>query len=629
MLKRLSTLLTTLVVVLACHAQSRVTDVTDIAAFDDTLNIIGSSSLLVDKTDALTPQQALEKKFIPLQDFKQRGGIPASMIPYAYFLKFRVSNSADSAIAVYFYPGSLFDRINLFKIDSNAHAALITDVGKKAGYKKITLAAGESTTILVYMKFVKSETAYIATHLISSDYIDTYVIITSAAKPEIRVFGYILSGVLLMMTLFMSANFVLTRRREFLYNMLYSTCMFMLIFLNAYTTKTQTAFANFFLSYFDFFLLVTGTIFYMSFTRSFLDAKEKYPQLDKVLKYGQIFIFIVLIIYTFLNFFTKSYLPQFLLENVMKFAILGLGVYFIVLAARQKKRLLNYIAAGNAALVVFSAISLAIIWKDFRPNKLIQYPIFYYNLGIVSELICFLLGLTYKNRSETIERIKEQEAFKLEAEKKEFESQIAIIKAQQEERNRISADMHDDLGAGMTTIRLYSELAKNKLVDNPIPEIDKISSSSNELLNKMNAIIWSMSSSNDSLGNLTAYIRSYALEYFEGTGIDCRITIPEELPNIEVIGEIRRNVFLVVKEALNNILKHSKATKVTLKLERIPGGLQLIIHDNGTGIDFGRLRQFGNGLKNMKKRMEDVDIKFEIENKDGTTITLSRLIEGF
>lgn len=167
---------------------------------------------------------------------------------------------------------------------------------------------------------------------------------------------------------------------------------------------------------------------------------------------------------------------------------------------------------------------------------------------------------------ELISGTKEQEALKLEAEKKEFESKLAVIKAQQEERNRISADMHDDLGAGMTTIRLYSELAKGKLSDNPIPEIDKISSSADELLNKMNAIIWSMSSSNDSLGNMIAYIRSYALEYFENTGVNCRISIPENLPNIEVIGEIRRNVFLVVKEALNNILKHSHATEVEITL---------------------------------------------------------------
>ncbi len=630
MLKPFLTLIATLAVVQYSFAQpTKDTGITNVALLSDTINIISSSLLLVDKSDALTAQQALEKNFTPLADFPQRKSIPASMIPYAYFLKFKIENTADTAVSVYFYPGALYDKIHLYKVMANNRPEIINDVGNKSGYKKIELSAGEKTEILVYMKFVKTETAYIATHLISSKYIDTYLIIYSNSKPGIRIFGFILSGVLLMMILFMGANYVLSRRREFLYNMLYSTCMFLLIFLNAYTSKTQTAFANFFLSYFDFFLLVTGTIFYILFTRSFLDTETKYLQLDRVLKYGVILIFVILIIYTFLNFFTHGYLPQVLLENVMKFVILGIGVSFIILAFKQKNRLLNYIAAGNAALVTFSSISLAMILMDLKPRGLFDHSLFYYNLGIVSELIFFLLGLTYKNRSETIERIKEQESYKLEAEKKEFESQIAIIKAQQEERNRISADMHDDLGAGMTTIRLYSELAKNKLVDNPIPEIDKISSSSNELLNKMNAIIWSMSSSNDSLGNLTAYIRSYALEYFEGTGVDCRISIPEDLPNIEVIGEIRRNVFLVVKEALNNILKHSKATKVMLKLEKVPGGLTLIIHDNGVGIDLGNLRQFGNGLKNMKKRMEDVNIDFKIENKKGTTITLHRQIEGF
>lgn len=629
MLKRFIALIVTLTVVSVCIAHPQQdSGITDIAAFIDTVNIIKSSYLLVDKTDTLTPEQALEKSFIPLADFKQRRNIQPSMIPYGYYLKFSVSNSADTSMAVYFFPGYLYDKINVFKI-VNGKPERITDIGNKSGYKKITLAAKERSEILVYMKFVKSETAFIATHLISSEFIDTYRILSANSRPEIRIFGYILSGILLMMILFMAANYILSRRREFQFNLMYSTCMFLLIFLNAYTLKTQTPFANFFYSYFDFFLLVSGTIFYISFTRDFLDTGTKYPQLDRILKYGEIFIFVVLIIYSYLNFFTRGYVPQVILENAMKFLILALGVFFIIMAFRQKNRLLNYIAAGNAALVGFSAISLAFIMLNIKASGLLNDAIFYYDLGIIAELIFFLLGLTYKNRSEIIERIKEQEAYKLEAEKREFESQLAIMRAQQDERNRISADMHDDLGAGMTTIRLYSELAKNKLLDNPIPEIDKISSSSNELLNKMNAIIWSMSSSNDSLGNLTAYIRSYALEYFEGTGIDCRISIPDNLPNIEVIGEIRRNIFLVVKEALNNILKHSKATRVTIKLEKVSGGLTLTIHDNGVGIDFDNLRQFGNGLKNMKKRMEDVHIDFDIENKDGTTITLHRKIEGF
>ena len=161
-----------------------------------------------------------------------------------------------------------------------------------------------------------------------------------------------------------------------------------------------------------------------------------------------------------------------------------------------------------------------------------------------------------------------------------------------------------------------------------MPEIEKISASADELLNKMNAIIWSMSSSNDTLGNMVAYIRSYALEYLDSTGIDCKTSMPENLPELEVSGEVRRNIFLVVKEALNNIVKHSGATEVKLILQEENNGLALLIHDNGKGIDFEKIRQFGNGLKNMKKRMDDLGIEFSIENNNGTVVRLYRSLEG-
>jgi signal transduction histidine kinase len=391
----------------------------------------------------------------------------------------------------------------------------------------------------------------------------------------------------------------------------------------------SAVFTNFYYSYFDFFLLVTGTIFYISFTRRFLDTKNNYTLLNRILKYGEGFILLLLGIFTFLNFFTDTFLPQYYLESMMKILFLLLGFAFIYLALKRKDRLFNYIAAGNAMLVLFSLISFIILFLNVKPSEIYFTSLFYYNTGIVLELTFFMLGLTYKNRRELIKEIKKQEALKLEAGKKEFETQIAVIKAQQEERNRISADMHDDLGAGMTTISLYSALAKTKLVNNPIPEIEKISSAANDLLNKMNAIIWSMSNSNDSLGNMIAYIRSYAIEYFEDTGVACKVDIPENLPNIQVIGTIRRNVFLVVKEALNNVLKHAKATEVSITLVRVENSLTLYIQDNGTGINMEKLRQFGNGLKNMKKRMADIDVDFSIENKNGTLITMHRKVTQF
>ena len=209
----------------------------------------------------------------------------------------------------------------------------------------------------------------------------------------------------------------------------------------------------------------------------------------------------------------------------------------------------------------------------------------------------------------------------MENERKEFEKQMAIVTAQQEERNRISTDMHDELGSGMTAIRLMSEIAKNKMKESTPPEIEKISQSADDILNKMNAIIWSMNSKNDSLGNLISYIRAYATEYLEGTSVKCKVNVPDYIAEKELVGDKRRNIFLCVKETLNNMLKYSKATEITIDI-LADGVLQIKIHDNGVGIDLQNLREFGNGLQNIDRRMKSIGGEFQIENNKGTESTL-------
>jgi signal transduction histidine kinase len=446
---------------------------------------------------------------------------------------------------------------------------------------------------------------------------------------NLRNVGFLLSGILFLMIIFIIVNYTFTGKKEFLYYLAYSVCMFLLVLFYALLGNSWGSFTSFFNGYLDLFLLIVGNVFYLAFTRHFLNTKASYTLLDKIFKIEEWFLLFSILVFTFIHYFTEWYRTEAAIENIMKIVVLATGILFIVIAFKQKQRLIIYLALGSAFAVFFSLISLYLILFKVPVYGIFSAALLYHDIGLVFALSFFLLGLTYKNRRELIERTQEQEALKLDVEKKVLENQIAIIKAQQEERNRISADMHDDLGAGMTTIRLYSELAKSRIKDQSIPEIEKISSSANELLNKMNAIIWSMSSSNDSLGNMVAYIRSYSLEYFENTGVNCRIHLPEDIPSLVVSGEIRRNVFLVVKESLNNILKHAKATEVTITLERVADGLKLYIHDNGTGIDFEKLRQFGNGLKNMKKRMDDININFTIENKDGTLITLHRVVSSF
>ncbi len=95
-----------------------------------------------------------------------------------------------------------------------------------------------------------------------------------------------------------------------------------------------------------------------------------------------------------------------------------------------------------------------------------------------------------------------------------MKKELGRIQSTTGRRDRISADMHDELGSGMTAIRLMSEIAKNKMKENTPREIEKISESADDVLNKMNAIIWTMNSGNDTVDNLVSYIRSYALGIF-------------------------------------------------------------------------------------------------------------------
>ena len=309
-------------------------------------------------------------------------------------------------------------------------------------------------------------------------------------------------------------------------------------------------------------------------------------------------------------------------ENGTKIFMTFVAAFYISFYSLKANKLAKYIAAGNL-IIVFCAVIAYLIHIDLLPKVgVFDNSMIFLEIGLVGLLAVFLIGVAHKERNSLVAMIKEQEALKKEWENKNLEIQIALLQSQQNERNRISMEMHDDLGAGITTIRLYSELAKKRMGKNIIPEIEKISSSANELINNMNSIIWTMSPENDTLHNMIAYIRSYGIAYFEDAGINCQIIVDENIPDTSVNGEKRRNIFLAIKEILNNIIKHSKATEVIVTLKIENNYLVLSIHDNGIGINTGVFRQFGNGIKNIKKRMEDMQLEFSIENNNGTLVII-------
>lgn len=548
------------------------------------------------------------------------------------YLQFTLHNDKDTSVSLFLLPGFYLHTINLFKLNPAASrfdlipAPLADSSYNKNVVRKLDLASGETATYIVELGFIKTTVNTITPTLTYGFYLPNLLQQFQNERKLSSIITYLVCGIMLMMIFYSLAAFYMNRNNAFIYYSAYAGLLGLMFFFKAFMYKRPVEANFFFESYFDFVLQATGTIFYFIFLRKFVNAKAEFQRLEKVLFSVQILTIAGLILFTFLNFFTYKFRLQNLVENSIKYAWSFSTIFFIGYAILQRSPILRYLAIGHSFLFLGGLLSLYLINSSHRFNDtltaLINDSLFWYEMGILFELVFFLVALSYKNRQDISARAREKERLLMEYEKGAIERQMAILAAKQEERNRISADMHDELGSGVTAIRLMSELAKAKMKDQTLPEIEKISNSANDLISKMNTIIWTMKSSNDSVDNMIAYVRSYASEFLDNTNIRCQVEYPDNIPSIELSGEKRRNIFLCIKEALNNIVKHAKATEVTIRF-KIGPHLVIQIHDNGIGLNPETMREFSNGMTNMRKRMETIDGHFGIRNQDGTVVTLS------
>jgi signal transduction histidine kinase len=502
--------------------------------------------------------------------------------------------------------------------------SILPTASKEISYRYLTVQPRDSMIVVAELKFVRTHLNSIRPTLIHPAFLESYIKDMDSTNMDSKVVTYLFCGLLLMMVLFSLASFFQGANPEFLYYSGYAFFLGAMLFIKAVHSYHTTWFAFFQETYLDLVMQNAGILMYMLFMQRFLATKQSHPFLYRLYQAGVILLIVSTAFFSYTHYFTDDFRLENRVENITKILLLVMVVIFLVYSIRfWGDQLLRYLFWGNLCLLVFSFLSLLMLNNSLMPKNLspiFRSSLFYYELGVLLELIFFLLGLFHKGKRRLINEARERERLKAKDRMNEYEKEIAVYKAQQQERERISADMHDELGSGMTAIRLMSEIARNKMKESTPVEIEKISHSADEVLNKMNAIIWSMNIGNDTTDNLVSYIRAYALEYFESTPITCRIVTPPEIKPSELSGDKRRNIFLSVKETLNNILKHSKATEVRIEF-RLDKELSILVSDNGIGIDLQKIRQFGNGLKNIAKRMESIGGSYQIENHLGTIST--------
>lgn len=184
----------------------------------------------------------------------------------------------------------------------------------------------------------------------------------------------------------------------------------------------------------------------------------------------------------------------------------------------------------------------------------------------------------------------------------------------EKERARIARDLHDQLGANLTQVMLLGELAE---VDKHLPEeieqhAQQITETARDTTRALDEIVWAVNPSNDTLEGLANYACKYAQDYFALAGVSFRSELPTHLPATPILPEVRHNVFLAFKEAVNNVVKHARATEARVKLQLEPERFILTVADNGRGLGDVSGKSLRNGMKNMRKRLADVRGEFEI-----------------
>jgi len=195
------------------------------------------------------------------------------------------------------------------------------------------------------------------------------------------------------------------------------------------------------------------------------------------------------------------------------------------------------------------------------------------------------------------------------------------LAAVESERARISRDMHDELGARLTKMSVLGELVERNLEkpDDARPHLKSLSALARNTAGSLVELIWTVKPANDNVVNLANHLCQCAEDFLRETEIRCRFDIPDRLPDLPASAEVRQEVSLAVREALNNIVKHSGATEVRLSFQTFPPGFVVTLSDNGRGLDSRNSpgTPGGNGLPNMRRRLERIGGTCEFANPAG------------
>lgn len=410
-------------------------------------------------------------------------------------------------------------------------------------------------------------------------------------------------GVVAMQVIYLLYHYILFRKNAFLYYLLFviGISSFIALIFGLPSLKALPAYID--RHALGFSILFPASAMYYRFIRLMSEAPRKYPYFNKIVIWIEYSLFLTGLILgtdTLLNgepVYTKNivrviYLIGFLFQ-----------VYIMVFLVRTRSLLNILIVMGGfimSLIMKIALIPIAFNTMDLTVIQISSYVLF----GVIIDFLFLSFVLVYQSRlwqaekAELIHRKKEE---------------------LQQQRNEISSDLHDDIGASLSSIHVYSSVALNSIPDTEKVKgyLEKIQFGIRGVMERMNDVIWAVKSENEIKTPLSAKLKNHFVEVLDATNIQLHYEIEDQAEESLQSVLARKNMLLICKEAVNNVVKHSKATEIHIKMKQQEEHILFEVFDNGKGIDTSLLER-GNGIGSMRSRTAQMNgtIKF-LTGEDG------------
>ena len=390
----------------------------------------------------------------------------------------------------------------------------------------------------------------------------------------------------------------MTHRKDVLFYSLYLLSAAAYFFINATGTFFNIDENQFFESrlyyWFNIPLIIAQNVFYLLFIHYFFKDIITSVQVKKILKLTLLFAPLLIVVFLLLRIMNADTQLIFYTVNLLSIPPAAIIIFHVL---KNKLPYALLVTNGLICTVAGTLLTVCMIYMGNNGATFLlaaSYPLFFMRLGLLGDMFFYQLALLKKWR--------EQEK---ELATAELKTRLVV----EEVKGRISKELHDDVGSTLSGISMYSYMAMqqaenedNKAVSESIKIIQH---SSDEMVNRLKDIVWFNKQGAGSMAATFERLKEYTAIMSRAKGIELITETDVGLTGLVLADEMTYNIYLIGKEAVNNAVKYSEATVVTVKALILNGYFVLSVTDNGKGF-YTEMVPTGNGINNMKKRAEEI-----------------------